>query len=346
MDTRQSGDTTRILVWLPSPMGDAVLSTPALRALRQGFVSARVTFYANQVVRQVLSPTSLCDGWLDQAGSNCLSAARTLRQGRFTHAILLKNSFRSGLACLLAAIPSRIGYARDGRGILLTDRLYPPRDEHGELKPRPAIDSYLAIAEHLGCDARDRSLELAADPRDREALSARLPGLDRAHGPVVVLVPGGTFGPSKCWPAERFALTADWLVDQYHALVVVSVAPQEHEKRIAGRIVAYCRHRLVNLADSPLTLGQVKALLSVADLMITNDTGPRHIAIAMKRRVITLFGPNDPAWTDTGWPGEIQLVGKAPCAPCASPTCRASGHLCMESITVEEVCQAAATVLG
>ena len=346
MDTRQSGDTRRILVWLPSPMGDAVLCTPALRALRQGFASARVTFYANQVVRQVLSPTAFCDCWLDQPGSCPLSTLRVLRQGRFTHALLLKNSFGSALACLAAAIPNRIGYARDGRSLLLTDRLYPLRDERGALKCQPMPDYYLAVAEHLGCHAPDRSLELAVDPEDREALAARLPELAGARGPLIVLVPGGTFGPSKCWPAERFAQTADWLVDRYQALVVVSVAPQEQERRIAGRIAAHCRHRPLSLADRPLTLGQIKALLAGADLVITNDTGPRHIAIALRRRVITLFGPNDPAWTDTGWPGEVQLVGKAPCAPCASPTCKASGHLCMESISVEQVCQAAATVLG
>jgi heptosyltransferase-2 len=161
-----------------------------------------------------------------------------------------------------------------------------------------------------------------------------------------VLVPGGAFGPSKCWPAERFGQTADRLAERHKALVVVSVAPNPQERLIADRIAASARHPLIHLGDRPLTLGQLKALLARADLVITNDTGPRHIAIALKRKVITLFGPNDPAWTETDWPAEIKLIGKAPCAPCSRPTCKASSLYCMESITVEEVCQAAEKLIG
>jgi heptosyltransferase-2 len=83
----------------------------------------------------------------------------------------------------------------------------------------------------------------------------------------------------------------------------------------------------------------------VADLVISNDTGPRHIAIALKRKVITLFGPNDPAWTDTGYENEIKIVGDAPCAPCTKPVCKMSEHLCMQAITVDMVCNAAEKLL-
>ena len=80
-------------------------------------------------------------------------------------------------------------------------------------------------------------------------------------------------------------------------------------------------------------------------MVISNDTGPRHIAIALKRKVVTLFGPNDPAWTETDYKDEIKIIGDAPCAPCEKPVCKKNEHLCMQAITVEMVCNAAKKLL-
>jgi heptosyltransferase-2 len=268
-----------------------------------------------------------------------------LRGYKFTHSILFKNSFASALAVFLAKIPSRIGYAREGRSVLLTDRLYPPKLPSGRFKPISMIDYYLAITSWLGADTTDRSLELTIDPQKQQNLRSKLPELVDCKGPIVILVPGGAFGPSKCWPAERFAQTADWLTATYGATLVVSISANVAEKKIAEEICASSRHRIINLAEKPVTVGELKALFALADLVITNDTGPRHIAVALGRKVIALFGPNDPAWTETGCENEIKIVGKAPCAPCAKPVCKEKKHLCMEAITVEMVCSAAEKLL-
>ncbi len=323
-----------------------MLCTPSLRALRRTFAGSPVTFCASTVVRQVLSPTNLCDQWIEQTGSSPFAAAQALHPGRFTDAILMKNSFGSALACRLAGIPRRIGYARQCRGFLLSDRLYPLRDGQGRFRPQSMVDYYLFIARALGASGEDRSLELEINPEDRDRLLERLPEIRQAIGPVLVIVPGGAFGPSKCWPPDRFARTADWLIEQYRATVAISVSPSKEERLIADRILEHSRHSLIHLGRRPLTLGQLKALLARADLVITNDTGPRHMAIALRRKVITLFGPNDPAWTETDWPDEVKLIGKAPCAPCQRPTCKAARLYCMESIGLEDVCQAAEKVLG
>jgi heptosyltransferase-2 len=309
-----------ILLWLPSPIGDAVLSTPALRAIRQYFTSSQITFLAEPAVREVLSPCSFNNAWLGQKSNNPISTARVLRDRRFTHALLFKNSFASAAAAFLAAIPRRIGYAREGRGILLTKRLHPPRLPRGRFEPTSMIDYYLAIASSLACDITARTLELRVDAHSRERLLSGLPDIVKGHGPVVVIVPGGAFGPSKYWPASNFAETADRLISKYKATIIVSVAPNAAEERIAGAICESSRHQLINLADRPVSMGELKALFSCADLVISNDTGPRHIAIALGRKVVSLFGPNDPAWTYSGYENEIQLVGRAPCAPCGKPT--------------------------
>ncbi len=334
-----------ILVWLPSPMGDAILCTPALRAIRNRFSSSRITFLADPAVRSVLSPCSFNNAWL-QPQRNPFALAARLKAHKFTHAILLKNSFAAALAVSIARIPNRIGYAREMRGPLLTDRLYPPRLPNGKFKPLSMLDYYLAIAERLGADTTNRSLELQIDKNDSQNLHAGFPELVKHNRPIVVLVPGGAFGPSKCWPSENFAKTADWLVEKYNATVVISVAPNPPEKKIAAEICALSSRKPLNLAEHPLNLGGLKALFSLADLVITNDTGPRHIAIAFKRNLITLFGPNDPAWTDTDYENEIQIVGNVPCAPCTKPICRKPEHLCMMSITPDMVRSAAEKLLA
>ncbi len=334
-----------IVVYLPSPLGDAVLCTPALRAIREHFAKTPITFLARPVIRAALSPNPFNDAWIELSGGNLLSAAHRLSKYGFARAILLKNSFGSALTMFLARVPRRIGYARDGRGLLLTERLQPARAPDGGYRPLSMVDYYLAIASRLGADTSRRDLELHVGPHDLETTRAGLPEVFESKGPVVILVPGGGFGPSKCWPSERFAETADRLIETCGATVVLSVAANAFEKQIAGRIACAARHPLINLADRPVSIGQLKALFSRADLVIANDTGPRHIAIALRRKVITLFGPNDPAWTATGYPDEIQIVGQAPCAPCQKPKCRETGHPCMQNITTAQVCDAARACL-
>ena len=334
-----------ILVWLPSPMGDAILCTPALRAIRQHFKSSKIWFYANPMVRGTISPCTLNDQWLEQQEKNPLAIAREFRKHQFTHVILFKNSFASAMAVFLAGIPSRIGYARENRGFLLTDTLPPARLPNGKYKPQSAIDTYLAVACELGADTSDRSLELSVDPAANAALRTKLPELANAEGPIVLIVPGGAFGPSKRWPNDRFAKTADWLITNYKATVIISVAPNRTERQIADGICELSGHKLINLGERPLSIGELKALFSASDLVITNDTGPRHIAIALRRKVVTIFGPNNPAWTETGYENEIQIIGNVRCAPCDKPICKKSEHPCMEAVTVEIVCAAAGELL-
>lgn len=336
----------KILVWLPSPMGDAVLCTPALRAIREHFESSSICFFARPVVREVLSPSGFNDTWVTCEGGNPFAIAGMLKAHGFSQAILFKNSFASALAVFLAQIPVRIGYSREARGILLTSRLYPARTSVTEFRPGPMIDYYLVIASWLGCDVGDRSLELLVDEEHAKTVEEKFPELSQSQGPIVIMVPGGAFGPSKCWSEERFAATADWLISRYEATVFISVSPSTIEREIAATICAGSGNKLINLGESPLSLGLLKALFSRGDLVITNDTGPRHMAIALKRKVVSLFGPNDPAWTTTGYENEIQVVGEAPCAPCAKPTCKEDEHYCMDAITVEMVCEASQKLLG
>jgi len=227
----------------------------------------------------------------------------------------------------------------------LTDRLYPAKTPCGRYKPESMVDYYLAIASYMGADTEDRRVEVSVDSGAEEGLYEKLPQLKDSGKRLIVLVPGGAFGPSKFWASERFAETADKLISDYGADVVISVSPEPGEKEIAEKVQRASANELISLADTPLPLGELKALYAKAALVITTDTGPRHIAIALGRKVVTLFGPTDTRWTDTGYEKEVQIVGKAECGPCQKPKCAMERHICMEAISVDMVVEAAKGLL-
>jgi len=333
-----------ILVWLPSPLGDAILSTPTLRALRQRYPNRHILYMASKTVRAFLEPLEFCDGWLDYDGYwNAISQIR--KQG-IAQAILLKNSFGCAMAVFAGGAKRRIGYRRDGRGLFLTDKIDPPKDTQERFVPHSTRDYYLRIADHLDCSTQDTSLHLNVTDADRNQMQAQISLIRDGSRPVIVLVCGGAFGPSKLWPAGNFAQLADKLIEAYQAQIILSVAPTPQEKAISDAIRSKATHPLLSLADTPLRPGPLKALIEAADLVITNDTGPRHIAAALGRSIIGLYGPNNPEWTKTDYAKEKRIVGKAPCVPCDKPACTQSWHLCMESITVEQVFKEAQKILG
>ena len=334
-----------LLIWLPSPLGDAIMATPALRALRSVYKDGRITFLAPDFTRQILSPSPFCDEWI-VLPKRFWATVKTLKAHSFDDVILLKNSFSSALTVRLAGIGRRIGYARDGRSFLLTERIAPLRTETGDYKPAPMTDYYLKIADYLRGAIDDRKPELTVTEECVAAVVGKLPCLQNAKGPLIILVPGGAFGPSKLWPIERYAALADKLHEIYEATVILSVAPVKEEIEIAEQICRQATSNPVHLGSAALSGGELKGLFSLADLVIANDTGPRHIAIALDKNIVSLFGPNNPQWTQVGHDKEIQIVGKAACVPCDKSQCRQNQHLCMESITVEHVLEAGGRFLG
>ncbi len=336
----------KILIWLPSPLGDAVLSTPALRAIREKYKDSEITFFGSSVNKQVLSPSPFFDKWLEIQTSSPFKNAKLFKERKFDTAVLFKNSWGSAFAVFLAGIPSRVGYSREMRGIFLNKKLHPPKKFFGKFKPESMVNYYSAIAEKLGAGQNSRNLEVFVDKEAGKRTNEKYPELFNSERPLFIFVPGGAFGPSKLWPAERFSELADLLIEYYDANILISVAPSEAEKNIADKICRYSRYDLFNLSDNPLDLQELKAMISRADLVVSNDTGPRHIAIALGRKVVTLFGPNDPAWTDTKYEKEKQIIGKVDCNYCQKPVCPEPPRKCMEAISVDMVFKAAEELLN
>ncbi len=214
--------------------------------------------------REVLSGLEWADEILDDVSRgprrSVLQAASLVRQGRYDLAVLLPNSFRSALVARLAGVKRRLGYARDGRGFLLTDRLEAPRHTYGRLMPVPAISYYLSLIGKLGCPADDRGMQLAVEKPFAAAAQEMLEKAGvGADDPLVIINPGASFGSSKLWPVDRFAAVADRLYEQSGARIVVNCGP--HEQEISGAMEAAMRHKpAISMAHIGPSLGILKAL--------------------------------------------------------------------------------------
>lgn len=353
-------DIRKILVIQPSWVGDAVMATPALRAIRDLYPEAHISYLMKRYVKPLYTGLP----WADQlityrsgktnkkAGKGLFDLARRLRGAKFDLAILLPNSFQTALVCKMANIPRVVGYERDGRGFLLSDKLL-PRKEKGKYVPTPIVKYYMGLAHYLGSQMRDFSLKLFVTESERREAADLLEtcGLPReierpaatGKSPLILLNPGAQFGTAKCWPPGYFAALADRLVEELGATILISGAPRE--RRIIETIFRSMRHAPVDLLAKGSTLGTLKEIVRRCDLMITNDTGPRHIAAAFDVPVITLFGPTHPEWTEINFPRERKLAVKVFCGPCQKKTCPLD-HRCMTLLTPAMVFDAAVQSLA
>lgn len=325
-----------LLVVLPNWIGDVVLATPALRALRTGLPQWRTTYLLREYVRAVIQPCQWYDELLAWPGQLTLRWIRELRRRRFDLAVLLTNSFRSALVCWLGGVRRRVGYDRDQRGWMLTDRLKPNRRGR-KFVPESMLVYYRRLVERVGCPYQGEDLELWTHPGDEQAVDDFLARHRiTPERPLVVINPGAAFGSSKLWPTERFAAVADRLIEAARVQVIVVCAPSE--TALAAGIGQAMRHPAVLLSEpgSQLSLRELMALIRRADLLLGNDTGPRHFAAAFGTPSVTIFGSTDPAWTETNYLGERKVSIAVDCGPCQLPTCPLD-HRCMTGISVEMV---------
>lgn len=282
------------------------MATPAMRLIRESRPGAFIGVLARPGIDTLLSGGGLFDEAHVERAVGVMApkaAAAKVRARRYQSALLLRNSFSSALAVRMAGIPRRVGYARDGRGMLLTESLPPAMTAGGQWAIVPAVEYYLALArQFLGIEGEGAGgtprLELCVTAEDDLAGAEVLAraGLDPlALPPLAVLSPGGN-NPAKRWPIERFAAVADFLSQEHGLTVLVNGSPAERD--LVGGLVAACaRARAMSLPEHGVTLPALKAIVARARLVVTNDTGPRHIAGALGVPVVTLFGPTDHRWT-------------------------------------------------
>ncbi|MFN8096321.1 MAG: lipopolysaccharide heptosyltransferase II [Vicinamibacteria bacterium] len=321
----------RVLVRAPNWVGDVVLSLPALRDVRRAWPSARLSVLARPWVAGIYRAVPEVDAIVESRGH--AADVRSLR-GAFDLAVLLPNSFGSALVPWRAGIPHRWGYATDGRGLLLTRRCRVPASVRG----RSQVYYYRAMLEGLGI-ATDGAPDASLACPDAWAAEGRaLVG----PGPVVGVNAGAAFGTAKRWPPERFAAAAEIVARRLGA--TVAIVGGEAERPLGEAIAAQLRVPSRVLCGRT-TLAGLVGVLSTITLLLTNDSGPMHLAAALGTPLVAVFGSTD--WRETSPVGERAVVVRepVPCAPCLLRECPID-HPCMTRVDVERVAGAALSLAG
>jgi heptosyltransferase-2 len=356
----------RILVRGVNWLGDAVMTTPALLRLREKFPDAHIA---------LLNPEKLADLWLHHPAVNetisfaadetVFSIGKKLRAGKFDLALALPNSPRSALEVFLAGIPQRIGYARPWRNCFLTQSV-PSRtgavkmhkrsvaeiqrliSQTPEVRPETPftahqIHEYLDLAAALGAKSEPLAPQLFVTQQEIEAAKIKF-GLGKISQPIFGLNPGAEYGPAKRWPAEKFIAAAKAIQQHTNCVWLIFGGKTDAElaARIASEITDHAsRITHQNLADKT-SLRELMALLKSCRALLTNDTGPMHVAAALGTPVVVPFGSTSPELTGPGLPGDAchrLLKSDAPCSPCFLRECPIDFR-CMNGISVERVVEA------
>ena len=344
-----------IVVVLPNWVGDVVMATPALRALRSRFDHSPITLVGKPVALDTLAALPIAENGIadpSRSGpmvSGMIGMTGLLRAGRHDIAVILPNSFRSAFVAKMAGISRLVGYNRDGRGWMLTDALDPPRDDDGRLTPISAIDYYINLVALLDAAPDSREMHLRVSPEDaREADDLLVAAGADAARPLVMLNPGASFGVSKMWDPAQYAGLADMLIERRGAQIIINAAPSERAIALAVED-DMTRPALLNFGHYDNTIGMLKALLRRCAVLVTNDTGTRHIGAALGTGVVTLFGSTDPAWAEIDYPRERIIRLDVPCSPCQQKLCTQPPgplyHRCMSGMTPEMVLPAAEELL-
>ncbi len=337
----------RILVRAPNWVGDVVMATPGFRALRAGFPEARIALQ----IRAGLAPLLAGAPWFDEVlpvtshrrGARALlgEGLRLRRQTHFDLGICLPDSFASALLMRAAGVREIIGYRRGGRGLLLTRPV--PRRRGADGGSWVARERHvLGLLDPLGCERRGTHLELFVTPDEESATSDLLGAQDIEPGaPLVALAPGSAYGPSKRWPAESFARAADALA-RAGARVVVVGSPQE--ALLARRVTEAMREPAANLVPH-LDLGTLKGVIRRSRVLLCNDAGARHVAVAFGVPCVVLMGPTSLEKTGFNLERVRVLVEDVPCRPCYRRICPIDQR-CMTRIDPQRVVAAAVPALS
>jgi heptosyltransferase-2 len=323
-------DPRSILVRAPNWLGDAVLSLGAVRDVRRNFPDARIDVLARAHVADLYQAVREVDGV-----RSCSSFSDGVLAARgFDAAVLLPNSFGSALQAWRAGIRERWGYARDGRGVLLTRRARVPRGVRGVSEAL----YYRALLAGVGLvvsAAQDLSLHCPDEWRSRAAR------LLAGSSSWVGLNPGAAFGSAKRWLPERYAALADRLAERHGVQVAILGSAAE---RPLAEVIASAMRTPARILSGETRLTELVGVLASLRLLITNDSGPMHVAAALGVPLVAIFGPTD--WSETAPVGRACRLVREPveCSPCKRRECPIDQR-CMTRVTVERVLAAAEELL-
>jgi heptosyltransferase-2 len=331
----------RVIVRGANWVGDTAITIPALRELRLLLPHAHITVATRAGNAGLLTEVDFIDDLLisrDESWTAIRSEVQKWKRGNFDLAVLFPNSFQTALIPALARVPLRLGYETQGRRFLLTHPLETPawRNERHEVYYYLNIISALEMMLQKKTEAANHEPDFGLTVSEERSARAQaaLRSLGVAEGrPLVALCPGSINSRAKRWPAERYAALGDRLMEELDAEVLLIGSANEQDVSLA---VAKQMRRQPAIATGSSSLAEATAILNLADLLITNDTGPAHIAAALGRPTIVIFGPTNPL-TTRPFSANSEIIRHPPdCAPCMLRDCPID-HRCMTAISVEDV---------
>ena len=338
----------KLLVLVSNWIGDCVMSVAALKELWRLNPESRLTLAGHSWVTDLFEGQHFVDQTItwDQNSywRNFRAETKALRGSDYV--LLFPNSFSSALSSFLARVPVRSGYQTDGRSLLLTN-LAKPRTK--KLGLHQAF-YYLDLIHQLGFSETDYLTCPNYIPDI--TLRAPVPGVQEAkrllkeaginhNDPLVVLSPGAAFGPAKRWFLDRYAAVADLLISQERAQILVVGTRQE--RNLTDHVVQKMNRKAHNLSGQT-TLSTLMGILSQCDLLLTNDSGPMHLAAALNRPQVALFGSTDEIATGPLCKNSIIIHKHVECSPCLLRKCPIDLR-CFDQITIQEVFEAARLLL-
>lgn len=331
MNNRPLPTFKKILVRVNNWIGDAVMNTPALGAIRESYPDAEIVVVANPLVSPLFLSHPYCDRVIvydkkgaDRGISGFLRFVFRLRSERFDAAILFQKAIEAALMTFLAGIRVRIGYLTDYRGLLLSHGV----ELTDDIKKQHHTNHFISLLRFVGITGGDGRQRLTVTDSEKAWLQRTLKETNWA-----VINPGAAYGSAKRWLPHRFAQVADELSSRYGYQIMLIGGPGEIE--IGQEIEATCRTNLSNFIGKT-TVREMMALISVCKLMVTNDSGPMHVAAALGVPIVAIFGSTDHTTTyPAGVPYKI-VRKDFPCAPCLLRQCPID-HRCMTSVKVDDV---------
>ncbi|MBL7048368.1 MAG: lipopolysaccharide heptosyltransferase II [Nitrospira sp.] len=315
------------------------MATPVYSCLRSSFPEAKIVCVIRRYALGVISDSPWFDEIIacdDRGSAGFFELLMKLRSVKPDITVLLRNSFGSALLARLGGSGKVYGYKRDSRSLLLTDGPLPEKNDSGFV-PVAMADYYLGLCRFM-------NLPIPADTRPSLYISPELQEAGkrlhlkygiRPDELIVGFNPGAKFGTSKCWSPENFAKVAELFQEKWGCRIMLFAGPGEDE--IAETITRTSKADIINTAPDRVDLRLLKYLVQRCGLLVTNDTGTRHYAVAFDIPVVVIMGPTDAAYTAASLQKTSVIQKKLACVPCHKKQCPEGHHDCMEMITPEEV---------
>jgi len=339
-------NVNRLLIRSTNWIGDAVMTTPAVRSIRNNFPHAHISMLAKPWVAPVFAHSPQVDDIIEfdangrhRGVTGILRLSKDLRRFRFDAAVFLQNAAEAALIAFMAGIPRRIGFDTDARRLLLT---HPVRCTPS-IKAIHQTGYYLEILKGVGLHTGAQTLELNLGAADKQKARQVL----RDHGmgpdaPIIGLNPSATFGPAKQWFPRRYAALGERLHREYDATMLIFGGPSDRD--LGGRISGMMNAPCIDLSGRT-SLGEAMALIDRCDAFVTNDSGLMHVAAALNTPLVAVFGSTNSSTTSPY--ADSSRIVRVPmdCSPCMQPVCPLGHMNCMKAVSVEMVTDALSALL-